>query len=75
MILSTAAVATLTDPKAFMIGAQFAAWIGTAAELGRWQGALGSISKQGDRYLQRLFVLGAIAMVGRRRRGQHAAHT
>jgi len=44
----------------------FAAWIGLVPRQNSTGGKerLGSISKQGDRYLRRLFVLGAIAIVG-----------
>jgi transposase len=38
VILSAAVVATMTDPKAFKTGREFAAWIGAAAELDRWKG-------------------------------------
>jgi transposase len=66
VILSTAVVATMTDPKAFRTGREFAAWIGLVPRQNSTGGKerLGSISKQGDRYLRRLFVLGAISMVG-----------
>ena len=66
VILSTAVVATMTDPKAFKTGREFAAWIGLVPRQNSTGGKerLGSISKQGDRYLRRLFVLGAIAIVG-----------
>ena len=65
VILSTAVVATMSDPTAFRTGREFAAWIGLVP----WQNStggkerLGSISKQGDRYLRRLFVLGAVSIV------------
>ena len=66
MILSTAVVATMTDPKAFKTGREFAAWIGLVPRQNSTGGKerLGSISKQGDRYLRRLLVLGAISIVG-----------
>ena len=65
VILSTAVVATMTDPKAFRTGREFAAWIGLVPRQNSTGGKerLGSISKQGDRYLRRLFVLGAISIV------------
>ena len=65
VILSTAVVATMTDPKAFKTGREFAAWIGLVPRQNSTGGKerLGSISKQGDRYLRRLFVVGAIAIV------------
>ncbi len=65
VILSTAVVATMTDPKAFKTGREFAAWIGLVPRQNSTGGKerLGSISKQGDRYLRRLLVLGAISIV------------
>jgi transposase len=53
----------MTDPKAFKTGREFAAWIGLVPRQNSTGGEerLGSISKQGDRYLRRLFVLGAIS--------------
>jgi transposase len=65
LILSTAVVATMTDPKAFKTGREFAAWIGLVPRQNSTGGKerLGSISKQGDRYLRRLFVVGAISIV------------
>jgi len=52
-ILSTAVVLTMTDPKAFKTGREFAAWIGLVPRQNSTGGKerLGSISKQGDRYL------------------------
>ena len=66
VILSTAVVATMTDPKAFRTGREFAAWVGLVPRQNSTGGKerLGSISKQGDRYLRRLLVLGAISIVG-----------
>src|SRR5882762_2860123 len=65
VILSTAVVATMTDPKAFKTGREFAAWIGLVPRQNSTGGKerLGSISKQGDRYLRRLLVVGAISVV------------
>jgi transposase len=65
VILSTAVVATMTEPKAFKTGREFAAWIGLVPQQNSSGGKerLGSISKQGDRYLRRLFVVGAISIV------------
>ena len=65
VILSTAVVSTMTDPNAFRTGREFAAWVGLVPRQNSTGGKerLGSISKQGDRYLRRLFVLGAISIV------------
>jgi transposase len=45
----------MTDPKAFKTGREFAAWIGLVPRQNSTGGKerLGSISKQGDRYLRR----------------------
>jgi transposase len=69
VIVSTAVVATMTDPKAFKTGREFAAWIGLVPRQNSTGGKdrLGSISKQGDRYLRRLLVLGALSVVRRAR--------
>src|SRR3954469_19329808 len=65
LILSTAVMATMTDPKAFKTGREFAAWIGLVPRQNSTGGKerLGSISKRGDRYLRRLLVVGAISIV------------
>src|SRR5476649_1735008 len=65
VILSTAVVATMTDPKAFKTGREFAAWIGLVPRQNSTGGKerLGSISKQGDRYLRRLLVVGATSVI------------
>jgi transposase len=65
VIVSTAVVATMTDPKAFKTGREFAAWIGLVPRQNSTGGKdrLGSISKQGDRYLRRLLVLGALSVI------------
>jgi transposase len=62
VIVSTAVVATMTDPKAFKTGREFAAWIGLVPRQNSTGGKdrLGSISKQGDRYLRRLLIVGAL---------------
>jgi transposase len=67
VILSTAVVATMTDPKAFKTGREFAAWIGLVPRQNSTGGKerLGSISKQGDRYLRRPLVVGAISRTAR----------
>jgi transposase len=65
VIVSTAVVATMTDPKAFKRGREFAAWIGLVPRQNSTGGKerLGSISKQGDRYLRRLLIVGALAVI------------
>jgi transposase len=64
-MLATALVATVADPKAFRSGRNFSAWIGLVPRQHSSGGKdrLGSISKQGDRYLRSLFVAGALAVI------------
>ena len=58
-------MATVTDPTQFHSGRQFAAWIGLVPKQNSSGGKerQGGISKQGDRYLRRLLVLGATAVI------------
>lgn len=65
VIGATAIAATVTDPKVFKSGREFAAWIGLVPRQNSSGGKerLGSISKQGDRYLRRLLVVGAISVL------------
>jgi transposase len=64
-VLATALVASVADPKAFKSGRNFSAWIGLVPKQHSSGGKdrLGSISKQGDRYLRGLFVAGALAVI------------
>ena len=64
-VLTTALVATVADPNAFRSGRNFSAWIGLVAiqHSSGGKNKLGSISKQGDRYLLGLFVIGALAVI------------
>ena len=64
-LLATALVASVADPKAFRSGRNFSAWIGLVPKQHSSGGRnrLGSISKQGDRYLRSLFVAGAFAVI------------
>ena len=63
--LATALVASVPDPKAFRSGRNFSAWIGLVPKQHSSGGKdrLGSISKQGDRYLRGLFTAGALAVI------------
>jgi transposase len=67
VIGATAIAATVTDPKAFRSGRDFAAWIGLVPRQDSTGGKqkLGPISKQGDRYLRRILVVGAHAVLRR----------
>ena len=64
-LLATALVASVADPKTFRSGRNFSAWIGLVPNQHSSGGRdrLGSISKQGDRYLRSLFVAGALAVI------------
>jgi transposase len=64
-LLATALVSSVADPKAFRSGRNFSAWIGLVPKQHSSGGRarLGSISKQGDRYLRSLFVAGALAVI------------
>ena len=63
--LATALVASIGDPKAFRSGRDFSAWIGLVPKQHSSGGKekLGSISKQGDRYLRSLFTADALAVI------------
>jgi transposase len=63
--LATALVASVGDPRAFRSGRDFSAWIGLVPRQRSSGGKdkLGSISKQGDRYLRSLFTTGALAVI------------
>ena len=69
VIGATAIAATVTDPKVFRSGREFAAWIGLVPRQNSTGGKqkLGRISKQGDRYLRRILVVGAHAVLRRAR--------
>ena len=63
--LATALVASVADPKAFRSARHFSAWVGLVPRQHSSGGKdkLGSISKQGDRYLRSLFTAGALAVI------------
>src|SRR5437016_14654487 len=58
---ASAIVATVADPTIFRSGRDFAAWVGLVLRQDSTGGKqkLGPISKQGDRYLRRILVVGA----------------
>ena len=64
-VLASALVAAVADPNSFSSGRNLAAWIGLVPRQNSSGGKerLGAISKQGDRYLRQLLVVGAIAVV------------
>jgi transposase len=63
--LATALVASVANPRVFRSGRDFSAWIGLVPRQHSSGGKdkLGSISKQGDRYLRGLFTAGALAVI------------
>lgn len=63
--LATALVASVPDAKVFKSGRDFSAWIGLVSKQSSSGGKerLGSITKQGDRYLRSLFTTGALAVI------------
>jgi transposase len=64
---ASAITATVSDPSAFRSGRDFAAWIGLVPRQDSTGGKpkLGPISKQGDRYLRRILVVGAHSVLRR----------
>jgi transposase len=63
--LATALVASVADPKVFRSGRDFSAWVGLVPKQNSTGGKerLGSITKQGDRYLRSLFTAGALSVI------------
>jgi transposase len=70
IIGASAIVSTVTDLNAFRSGRDLAAWIGLVPRQDSTGGKqkLGPISKQGDRYLRRILVVGAHSVL---RRAKH----
>ena len=64
-VLASAIVASVPDPKAFRSGRDLAAWIGLVPKQNSSGGKekLGSITKEGDRYLRQLLVVGALSVI------------
>lgn len=64
-LLASALVGTIADPGAFKTGRNLAAWIGLVPKQNSSGGKerLGGITKQGDRYLRQMLVVGALAVV------------
>lgn len=64
-LLASAMVAAVADPAAFKTGRNLAAWMGLVPRQNSSGGKerLGGITKQGDRYLRQLLVVGALAVV------------
>jgi len=64
-IIASAIAATMLDPHHFRSGREFAAWLGLVPRQNSSGGKerLGRISRQGNRYVRRLLVIGATAIL------------
>jgi len=64
-VLASALVATVPDASAFKSGRNLAAWIGLVPRQNSSGGKerLGGITKQGNRYLRQMLVVGALAVI------------
>ncbi len=64
-LTASAIAATVPDPSFFRSGREFAAWLGLVPRQNSSGGKerLGRISKQGNRYIRRLLVIGATSML------------
>jgi len=64
-VLASAMVASVPGPHAFKTGRNLAAWIGLVPKQNSSGGKerLGGITKQGNRYLRQLLVVGALAVI------------
>ena len=64
-LLASAFVASVPEPSLFKSGRNLAAWIGLVPKQNSSSGKerLGGITKQGNRYLRQLLVVGALAVI------------
>ncbi|MGX5851877.1 IS110 family transposase [Mesorhizobium sp. PL10] len=65
VLTASAIAATVPDPSFFRSGREFAAWLGLVPRQNSSGGKerLGRISKQGNRYIRRMLVIGATGML------------
>jgi transposase len=70
-VIATCLSASVSDPKLFEDGREFAAWLGLVPRQHSTGGKprLGSISKMGNRHLRKLLVVGAHAALYRMKKG------
>lgn len=70
-IIAATVRATIQDPAAFKMGRDLAAWIGITPRANSSGGKerLGRISKQGNKQLRTLLIVGAISILKQARRG------
>lgn len=75
-LTSTALVASIPDPTLFRSGRDLSAWIGLVPRQNSTGGKprSGGISRAGDRYLRRLLVVGAMAVIRRARQPGYTAN-
>jgi transposase len=71
-LIASVVVASIPDPSVFKSGRDFAAWLGLTPRQNSSGGkeTLGSITKQGNRYIRKMLVVGAtsvLRVVGRRK--------
>lgn len=64
-VIASVIAATVPDPGHFRSGREFAAWLGLVPRQNSSGGKerLGRISRQGNRYIRRLLVIGATAVI------------
>jgi transposase len=76
-ITASALAVTVTDPTLFRSGRHLAAWLGLVPRQNSSGGKerLGGISKQGDRYIRRLLISGAHAVLQYARQGRSGTST
>ena len=75
-VTASAIVASLTDPSMFGSGREFAAFFGLVPRQSSSGGKerLGRISKRGDRYIRKLLVVGATAVLRYAKKGGSPSH-
>lgn len=75
IVTASALASIVPDPRAFSSGQHFAAWLGLVPRQNSSGGKsrLGRISKQGDRYIRQLLILGATAVLRFARRDENRA--
>jgi transposase len=75
-LVATALVASVPDPGVFRSGRDLSAWIGLVPKQNSTGGKekLGNISKAGNRYLRKLLVVGALAVIKRAKLLGHTRH-
>jgi transposase len=69
-LVASAVTASVGDARTFKSGRAFSAWLGLTPRLGGTGGkvTLGPITKQGDRYLRRLLIMGATTVLAHAKR-------